>query len=114
MNPARRNFTIWLLCSGGVSLLSYVLAEYLLLPGVTYASTFRPTTADDFIVYYWLYTSTDQMKAMDGGPDCAYLARTGNTGAFTATALRRLLSGVIVSGGGDGINENPLFLLGRH
>jgi len=34
MNPARRNFTIWLLCSGGVSLLSYVFAEYLLLPGV--------------------------------------------------------------------------------
>ena len=34
MNLAQRNFTIWLLCAGCVSLLSYVFAEYLLLPGV--------------------------------------------------------------------------------
>ncbi len=69
--------------------------------GVEYGVCFRPTTADDFQVVYLEFSNANFLKAVPGGAECAYITRTGNTGAFAKTTTRRLLCGVLFSSGDD-------------
>lgn len=73
----------------------------LLSPGVEYAFAMRPTTADGMVAYFQTVSNAAHWKCLPGGEECCYVARTGNTGAFTKTTTGRIFGGVLLGGGND-------------
>lgn len=84
------------------TIFTVLFAEQTLSPGTVYYLAIKPGTASNNTAYSYTVNTADHFQAAPGGTEWQYASRT-DAGAWSATATKRLIAGLLISSLDDGV-----------